>query len=106
MVQVTQGTCWVLLFENVMSSFFGFVLTAESPRYRSDSIQGINYIATQIQGFPGQKIENLRRQSGEDINFITFGKFVITLVQQQEKTCSQKLCNKTLTTNQFIHIFS
>ena len=44
------------------------------------------------------KFENFRWQFGKDINFITFGKF--------GTSCSQKLCNKILTTSQFNHICS
>ena len=49
--------------------------------------------------FQGTTIENLRRQFGEDTNFITFGKFVTSLVQQLKKKCE-------LTASQFIHIIS
>ena len=40
----------------------------------------------------GTTIENLRWQFSEDINFITFGKFVTLLVQQLEKKCVHKNC--------------
>ena len=40
----------------------------------------------------GAKIENLRWEFGEDINFITFQKSVTSLVQQLKKKCFQKNC--------------
>ena len=38
------------------------------------------------------KIENLRCQVGENINFITFGKLVTLLVQKLKKKCAHKNC--------------
>ena len=48
-------------------------------------------------------IKNLRWQLGGEIIRVTFGKFVTS--NNLRKISTQKLCNRILTTTQFIHIF-
>ena len=51
--------------------------------------------------FSMTKIENLKWQIGEDINFLSFGKFVTLLAQKLKNLQVQ-----VLTTNQFVYIIS